>query len=183
MLQSFNGCFELCWRILAWYLQEAFVERKYLCLVMAYCDSGDLKARIERAAKRRAWGACSSFTAECLGSGFGFNFCLSLRWCCHWSQENCSRSKPSWIGSSKWRSHSTTCTTGKFCTGTCPVVWTCAYTCITPGTLLLQRHQAAEYFPDRKQQNSQARGLWCHARAERHTGDGADSGGHPFSLA
>jgi len=33
--------------------KEAFVEKKYLCLVMAYCDSGDLKARIQRAAKRR----------------------------------------------------------------------------------------------------------------------------------
>ena len=42
---------------LAMHMQEAFVERKYLCLVMAYCDSGDLKARIQRAAKRSALGA------------------------------------------------------------------------------------------------------------------------------
>ena len=31
---------------------EAFVESRYLCLVMAYCRSGDLKGRVKRAKSR-----------------------------------------------------------------------------------------------------------------------------------
>ena len=61
-------------------------------------------------------------------------------------QGNCSRSRLSWIGSCKWRSRCTTCTQGRSCTGIDSAHNNQPHPAVLACHLILQRHQAAEFF-------------------------------------